>query len=73
MPTATTKPKRQTSIHAFDVETRRADAVMASMGRAPQWSGVRLTRTMVLRMAMLRGLDLLEREHGEHVRAAGGT
>lgn len=74
MPTVMTKPKRQTSVHAFDTETRRADAIMAAMTGAPRWTGVRLTRTTVLRMAMLRGLDLLEREHRmvEDARSAAG-
>ena len=42
----------------------RADELMGPMSRVPLLAAVRLSRSAVLRMALMRGLDALEAEHG---------
>ncbi len=41
----------------------RADALVARIGKNPKMAVGRVTRTSVLKLAIARGLDVLEREH----------
>jgi hypothetical protein len=55
--------KPQTTVGVLPAEADRADALAEVLAASPAYSGVRISRSAVLRMAMLRGLAVIEQEH----------
>jgi len=49
----------------------RADRLAEVIARAPESAAFGISRATVLRMALARGLDALEREHGSTARRKG--
>ena len=43
---------------------KRAEALAKALAKQPAYAGLNLTKSRVYAMALLRGLDLLEEEHG---------
>ena len=43
--------------------TERADALLPQIEALPEYRAVRISRSVVLRLALMRGLEELEREH----------
>lgn len=53
-----------TAIRLDEDELALADALAQAMAGTPDFRGVGLTRSIVLRMALARGLDVLAKQHG---------
>lgn len=54
----------QVSIRVPADAPERAEVVAAKIGARPEYQGLRVTRATALRIAMLRGLEVLEGELG---------
>jgi hypothetical protein len=52
------------SIRLPDGTTERGERLAALMAELPEYQGFPVSRSRVLTQALLRGLDLLEQEHG---------
>lgn len=48
-----------------DMIAERADALVPLLGKRPEYQAFRVTRSVVLRYALQRGLDSLEEEFGK--------
>ena len=59
---------------SFRVEeetAKRADALAKALAKQAAYAGLSLSKSRVYAMALLRGLDLLEEEHGIKVKKGG--
>jgi hypothetical protein len=67
MPKAAKKPepeRQQISVWVMSDDLQRADALVAKVGSDRDNAGVgKVTRSSVLRLALMRGLDALEKEY----------
>lgn len=55
-------PMRQTAIRLPDEIHKRADALIPRLNKLPAYRDRELNRSDVLRIALVRGLEILERE-----------
>ena len=56
--------ERQVSIRLPSDVVDRAEALVPALSRLPAHAAFRVERATVLKLALMRGLELLEREHG---------
>ena len=55
---------RQVALRIEQDYLDRADALVSLMESIPALAAMRITRAAVMRMAIVRGLEVLEEEHG---------
>ena len=56
-------PLKNTALRVEEDQLRLADEVTEAMKRSPDFRGAGLTRSVVLRMALARGLDALQQQY----------
>jgi predicted DNA-binding protein len=54
---------RQTALRLPGEAIKRAERLARILGNKPEYQGLRMTTAAVLRLAMIRGLSEMEREH----------
>jgi len=64
MPDKTDKTETQVSIRLADSAVARAEALVDVLAALPEYQAFRVERATVLKIALMRGLAELEREHG---------
>ena len=61
----------QVSIRCPGGTLARAEALVQAMNDAPEFKALRCTKSAILRLAILRGLEAFEAEHGKPKRRGG--